>query len=564
MKTIYSKIPRLARRFFVLFMFWTITACVTVDLGLPPRGYAIDAPVEDTAEAAFSFTRVETEAKRLAAAPFAPPEQVPDFLRALSWGQWNAIRYHAENGKNLGIANSPFSLRFLHPGFIFTQIVPINIITADGIHPVPFVPELFEVDDEDLAAKLRQARLGYAGFNLMYAGTTADADDDDGTLGLMGSAHFQFRGRKARFGGDARPVALDTAVPSGELHPFFREYWLRQPENGEEKFVIYALMDSPEMTGAVEMTVTLGTARILDVRATFFKRDGVAWPVKIGLAPATGMFMFSEATGGDIFDYRPEVHKCDGLLMAAGGDDWHWVPLKNPQRLAIGSFNLNHPRGFGLLQRDTAFDHYQDLYNRYERCTSVWIEPKGDWGAGRIELVEIPTDKDYQPNIMAYWIAGENSPLWRGSNGREGAAADDGDAPVSLEYRMYWLPPNAPLHEVGTVQATRIARSPDAASVMFVVDFAGEVLDQLPADIGLTSVVDAPREAPLLDKTLVKNEVTGGWRLVMTFGLPQGGVLEKLLTARDGPTPLQFSAYLKRGENLADVLTEKWVYNFIP
>jgi Periplasmic glucan biosynthesis protein, MdoG len=46
-------------------------------------------------------------------------------------------------------------------------------------------------------------------------------------------------------------------------------------------------------------------------------------------------------------------------------------------------------------QRDRVFDHYLDGVH-YERRPSLWVEPKGDWGKGAIQLVEIPTNATWQ------------------------------------------------------------------------------------------------------------------------------------------------------------------------
>lgn len=547
-----------------LLALWMVSACTPAFWNAMQSVHAADAQARKQTEPAFSFASLEEEARRLAGQPYAPPEEtIPAFLASLSLEQWQAIRSTPESDQFLNHANSPFQVRLLPPGYIFTHTVRINLVDGKTIRLLPFSPEMFAVADEKLADQMRHAQLGFAGFSLAYAGTTGSLRDEDAVLGLMGTSHFQFKGRKDAYGGDARPIALDTATPSGEQRPFFREYWLHLPDVDADRFVVHALMDSPGMTGAFEMTVKPGTSTVLDVHAKFFRRETGGQP-KIGLAPVAGMFMFSETERGGAFDYRPEVHNCDGLLIAEADNKWQWVPLKNPQRLAISSFELARPRGFGLMQRDTDFDHYQDLRNRYEQCSSVWIEPKGDWGTGRIELVEIPSDRDYHSNIMAYWIPDEDSPLLREAGAPTPESSGAASPSFTLEYSLYWMPPDSPLHDLGKARDTRIARSPEAGDITFVIDFDGGALDALPADTGLTSVVDAPAEAPLIDKQLMKNDVTGGWRLVLKFGLPKNGVLDRLLTARDGPTPLRFSAYLKRGENLTDVLTEKWTYNLIP
>ena len=56
------------------------------------------------------------------------------------------------------------------------------------------------------------------------------------------------------------------------------------------------------------------------------------------------------------------------------------------------------------MQRDRNFTDYEDLEARYDLRPSVWIEPKGKWDAGRVELVQIPSPNETNDNIVAYWV----------------------------------------------------------------------------------------------------------------------------------------------------------------
>src|SRR3546814_8106595 len=75
------------------------------------------------------------------------------------------------------------------------------------------------------------------------------------------------------------------------------------------------------------------------------------------------------------------------------------------------------------MQRDRLFAHYEDLDTRYDRKPSVWVVPKGDWGRGRVELVQIPTKDATNDNVVAYWVP-EQSP-------KAGSQLD-------LEYTLFW------------------------------------------------------------------------------------------------------------------------------
>ncbi len=117
------------------------------------------------------------------------------------------------------------------------------------------------------------------------------------------------------------------------------------------------------------------------------------------------MYLYGENSNGRRFDdFRPEVHDSDGLETQLGTGEWAWRPLVNPHQLRVNRFMDEHPRGFGLVQRDRDPTHYQDAEAYFHLRPSYWIEPLGDWGKGGVELVEIPTDEEIHDNIVAYWV----------------------------------------------------------------------------------------------------------------------------------------------------------------
>src|SRR3546814_8221888 len=92
----------------------------------------------------------------------------------------------------------------------------------------------------------------------------------------------------------------------------------------------------------------------------------------------------------------------------------------------------------------------------YERRPSLWVQPIGDWGAGSVELVEIPTRTEFNDNIVAYWRPTD-------------ALAKGG--PYTLTYRLFWcaLPPDDT--DLAPVMATRTGIIRDTAKRRFVIDF---------------------------------------------------------------------------------------------
>ena len=218
---------------------------------------------------------------------------------------------------------------------------------------------------------------------------------------FLGASYFRAVGKDEVFGLSARGLAIDTAESWGEEFPWFREFWLVTPAPNAKELTIYALLDSPSVTGAYKFVVAPGEPTTASVDSRLFPRKEIR---KLGIAPLTSMFFHGEDTTRWFPDFRPEAHDSDGLLMHFATGEWIWRPLDNPRTLGVSGFQTENPKGFGLVQRDRDFDHYQDLETSAHRRPSAWIEPRQDWGAGRIETVSIPTNDDTNDNVVAYWV----------------------------------------------------------------------------------------------------------------------------------------------------------------
>ena len=121
--------------------------------------------------------------------------------------------------------------------------------------------------------------------------------------------------------------------------------------------VVYALLDGPSITGAYRFDVHRRAGVAMEIQSTLFLRKAVG---RLGLAPLTSMYWFSEAKKPTGLDWRPDVHDSGGLALWTGSGERLWRPLNNPPEVTVSSFVDTNPRGFGLLQRDRNFDHYLD------------------------------------------------------------------------------------------------------------------------------------------------------------------------------------------------------------
>ena len=210
---------------------------------------------------------------------------------------------------------------------------------------------------------------------------------------FQGASYFRAVGRGNTYGLAARGLALRTAHPAGEEFPAFTRFWVERPATNATGIVMHALLDSPSVTGAYRFSVTPGIETIMDVDMTLFPRVALD---NVGIAPLTSMFLFDESNRTRIDDFRDEVHDSDGLQVVLASGERIWRPLANPTQLQVSSFTSEAPRGFGLIQRSRNASDYHDLEAHYEIRPSAWIEPTSNWGAGSVQLVEIPTRQRVQ------------------------------------------------------------------------------------------------------------------------------------------------------------------------
>ena len=496
------------------------------------------------ARPAFGLSDVEELAEKLASQSYNAPQD-NGALKDIPEKVWKLIQFKDEHKlwRNQGL---PFEAGFFHPGFIFNNMTPIEIIEGDRVEPFAFNADYFIHPGREALEAAKGGKLNYAGFSLYYPLNELDKMDE--VLSFLGATHFRALAKRSQYGLEARGLIINPAKTEGEEFPYFRRFWLVKPAADSVAFAVYALMDSPSLTGAYQFEISPGPSTVMEVKAALFRRNGKDKPLKIGLAPMGSMYLFSEKENCGKSDWRPEIHNSDIFLWTEGDDNWFRRPLANPDRLEISCFDLNEPKGFGLMQQDNNFDHYQDFSTRFDLKPSLWVEPAGDWGPGQLELMEIPANQEIHNNIIAFWSPAE-APLTDKKR-------------FDFAYKMYWMPSGTVPHQLGRAVSTRASRDPETGVQNFIIDFEGGPLNDIPSNNGLASVVSVLPELPVLEKNLVKNPVTGGWRL--TFKLKtneNGGLVQSLLSARGERKSLRVKALLKRGENLPEALTETWVYD---
>jgi glucans biosynthesis protein len=361
-------------------------------------------------------------------------------------------------------------------------------------------------------------------------------------VAFLGASYFRAVGEDFRqFGLSARGLAIDTGLDHGEEFPLFTDFWLERPAKGSERLTVYALLNSPSVAGAYRFDIVPGATLVMDVDAALYPRKPIE---RLGIAPLTSMFQCGENDRRVARDWRPEIHDSDGLSLHTGSSEWIWRPLVNPAGIRVNSYHDENPRGFGLLQRDRNFDHYQDDGVYYERRPSLWVEPKattgGGWGKGAVQLVELPTPDETFDNIVAYW-----NPADKQAPGTE----------LLFSYRLHWgsrMPFGPPLaHVVATRTGIGgvIGQKRNYFSWRFAVDFAGGKLANLGKKAKVEPVISTSRGEIQVTSARPQHEIKG-YRAMFD-----------LKPTDDSVEPIDLRMYLRIGKQ---PLTETWIYQWTP
>lgn len=497
------------------------------------HGTALAQETEAAAEGApgdgFARTQLIERARRLAEEPYEQPGEIPEEkLPEMGYSAYNGIRFNSERAV-WADSGLPFRLELFHPGLYFRRPVEIFLVEDGEIRPLSFDPSYFRYEDQELAGRIAGDLPGFAGFRVHH-----QTDWSRDFLSFLGASYFRAVGETMQYGLSARGIAVNTTNLGKEEFPSFRSFWIERPRPGDSNLTIHALLDGRSLTGLYSFHVHAGTTTEMRVEVSLFARRQLD---NFGIAPVTSMYYSGENDWMDRRLFRAEAHDSDGLAMRRGNGEWVWRPLSNPSEPRISTFTDEHPRGFGMLQRDRVFENYNDLGADYEDRPNLWTEPEGDWGKGSVELIELPTEDETFDNMVAYWRP--EQPLEPGSERR-------------FAYRLYWgdeMPER--LARPAEVVATRIGRAGRPGDrqpgLKFVIDYEGGMLGRLGKQTTLDAKITASRgEAKLIE--VVPIEETGGWRI--EFDLDVGG-----------DETVDLRAFLLLGEQ---ALSETWLYRLEP
>jgi glucans biosynthesis protein len=522
--------------------FLVSTAAALATFGLRGSAFASEQMKLRTGER-FSFESLVERARKLSSRPYVPvPTPPDDVLNKIDYEALQQISFKTEYALYAD-GSSPYPVTFFHLGKFSRQPVRVHVLEegSDGLvaREIIYDDSYFDMPADSPAHALPEGS-GFAGFRFQESKlgdqSTLDWHKND-WVSFLGASYFRAIGELYQYGLSARGIAVDVAVPDRpEEFPIFTNAYFAPQKPDSNSVTVYALLEGPSITGAYRFDMRRDKAVLMDVDSTLFLRRDIS---RLGIAPMSSMYWFSETVKPTAIDWRPEVHDSDGLAVWTGAGERIWRPLNNPTATFASAFSDENPRGFGLLQRDRDFDHYLDGVH-YELRPNLWVEPLEHWGKGSMQLIEIPTNDEIHDNIVAMWVPAE--PTTAGKSYR-------------FRYRLHWVANEAFPMSTAYCVATRLGNGGQPGQPRpkglrkFMVEFRGGTLSSLPFGIKPEPVLWSSRgEFSYIFTEAVPDNVPGHWRAQFDLAVT-------------GQEPVELRLFLKSANQ---VLSETWSYDYHP
>jgi len=204
---------------------WRPVLALAVALGAAAAARATD----------FDYQELQYRAKQLASRPFeAQAIRVPQWLLAFNYDQHRDIRFRPERSRWRD-ESLPFQLQFFHPGWLFRETVQLAELEGKREEPIRFDRRLFDYGKNEINETI-PGNMGFAGFRIHYALNRPEYFDELAVF--LGASYFRALGQNMRYGLSARGLAIDTAQPTGEEFPIFREFWIERPAPAARQITI--------------------------------------------------------------------------------------------------------------------------------------------------------------------------------------------------------------------------------------------------------------------------------------------------------------------------------------
>lgn len=392
------------------------------------------------------------DAERMAKEPYAPGYIVPtEFAKKLTYDVLQKTRVKRQFW---GFQDSPGQVR-VEPqiaGGINSKGVEVAIREDGKVKVIAARPDVFEFP-EGVPLPREEDLSGFKGFCVHGPPQVGAPSQEQFTFG--GASYFRGHSENRAYGLSGRGLILNR--DGKEEFPMFERFLVEEPATEGSSVVLHALLNSPSATGAFRFTTTPGDPLTMEVQAILFPRAGLFWnDLGVGLAGFSSMYWFSPASANRAADFRERVHDSEGLSISMASGERIWRVLTNPARIHEKYFPASGLKGFGLIQRERSFYAYDDDEARYDNRVSAWIVPVSGMEAGRIRMMEIPTTREFDDNIVACF---------------QPDFPPKANQPLNISYRILWSD-DTPAEGPARVLQTRVGAVPNQSDVIvFTVDF---------------------------------------------------------------------------------------------
>jgi glucans biosynthesis protein len=431
--------------------------------------------------------------------PFSSTPTLPEPLASWQYDDYIKVQFKSDHATwfNQGL---PFWLETFHRGFVQIDLVDVYTLTPANDGDAICQQIHFSKDNFRYAPPLDEVSIPSAGHaGLKIVGRFPGRSDAEEMLSFLGSSYFRARSADCVYGASARGLAVNIAMNQDEEFPAFRAFWICTPGRDDNQLTVLAHLDSPSVSGAYKFRLSPGssTSRIHVDAKLYFR----AVPGKVAIAPLTSMWIWGDGLKGPPKDARPAVHDSDGLLVRSGENAWSWRAFARQDYPSVTTTEIEKLHGFGLIQRNRAFYHYDDHNARYDKRPSVWVTPDTPWTNGKIELLELPGAHEGIDNLAAYWLPGDSP---------------ESGKPLVLGYTVEFLAGDPPAHNL-LARATNldVDRSQNSDSIGIEIRFAGPTLRVLPESAPPQVQYSAIRGK--ITRSKAKRTDTGDW--VVTAGV---------------------------------------------
>ena len=490
---------------------------------VPPTGRRAD-PVRDVRrrQRSASTTSARARAAWRRGPTRRPPSTCPTQLRELDYDAYRDIRFRPE--KALWRAEKlPFELMFFHQGRTFPSRCGSTSSSRPASAPSPSIRRC-STTARTSSSRRPCSGLGFNGFRVHYPINKPGYKDEVARVPGRELLPRRRQGPVVRAVG-ARPGGRHRRRRQGEEFPRFVEFWIERPRASATSLTIYALLDSRRVAGAYRFVLTPGVETTMQVTARLYLRESDRQARR--RAADEHVRLRREPAGPRRLPARGAR-----LRRPVDPDRRRRVDLAPARQPAPPARHLVRDDQPARLRPDAARPlaaSYEDPEALYERRPSAWIEPIGNWGAGRVELVQIPTPDETNDNIVAFWVP----------QAAAGARASRSTSPTSSTGRARARCPPA---RAGSCRRGAAAASPrrPTASIQYVVDFDGPALRSLAAATDVEPVIWVDANAEVRERNLFKNPVTGAWRMTVRF------------KRNDAAKPVELRAYLKQQQSNPD------------